>query len=256
MTSGSPKLLVEFAESDDGFIESTTFETLSLLTGQGGDSVTIDRVDELNLNTIEIDVGTGARDTITINGTSHNSITGVDTFTLSDTDDGLQVATTWSGRAGTVNVEIINSVRGQGDKLIINSGDEDADAAESDDGDTINASALTKDLLAIEINAGEGDDVVVGSPFNDRIDTSLGADTVTGGSGLDLFFDNSPSDEIDTLIEQFDDDMGLFNNTFIVGTLLNTTGNKNFEVGKSMSSELTDFGDNWWTQIKHRPGIR
>jgi hypothetical protein len=87
--------------------------------------------------------------------------------------------------------------------------------------------------------------VVVGSPFNDRIDTDLGADTVTGGSGLDLFFDDGTDDAIDTLIEQFDDDMGLFNNTFIVGTLLNTSGNKNFEVGTSVTSELTDFGDNW-----------
>src|SRR5439155_381449 len=54
----------------------------------------------------------------------------------------------------------------------------------------------------------------------------LGADRVTGGPGLDTFFDDSllGSGDIDTLVETQNADMSLFQNTFVVGTLLADDG--------------------------------
>ena len=100
-------------------------------------------------------------------------------------------------------------------------------------------------LTASPSRSRAGGDTLVGSPFNDVIDSGLGSDFVTGGLGLDSFFDNSPASDIDTLIETFNDDIGLFNNTLIVGTLLDENGTKVFEIGKSPANELTDPGDRW-----------
>ena len=70
---------------------------------------------------------------------------------------------------------------------------------------------------------------------------------MTGGLGYDEFFDSSPanSGEIDTLLETFDLDVGLFNDKLVAGSLLNSQGTGAFEVGKNAANELTDAGDRW-----------
>ena len=52
-----------------------------------------------------------------------------------------------------------------------------------------------------------------------------------------------PADAKITLIEAFDQDIGLFNDTLVVGTLLNTQGSQGFALAKSPVNELVDAGD-------------
>jgi hypothetical protein len=59
-------LLVRFQNASEGSIRSLQIETLHLRTLGGGDKVTVERVDELNLQNVKIDVGSGASDTVTL----------------------------------------------------------------------------------------------------------------------------------------------------------------------------------------------
>ncbi len=79
-------------------------------------------------------------------------------------------------------------------------------------------------LIAVEFVTGAGNDTLMGSPFADLLDGGTGSDRYTGGEGRDRFFDDSPATDVDVLIEQFDRDMGLFDNTFVVGTVLADSG--------------------------------
>src|SRR4029077_3665248 len=76
-------------------------------------------------------------------------------------------------------------------------------------------------LIAVRLLAGDGNDTVIGTPFNDYIDSGLGDDRVTGGPGLDTFVD---AGGFDTLIETQNIDMSLFNNKFVTGTILGDNG--------------------------------
>ena len=64
---------------------------------------------------------------------------------------------------------------------------------------------------------GDGNDRLVGTPFDDVLTAALGNDTVTGGEGHDIFRDDGGTD---TLIEQFDADIGLFDNSLVVGQIV------------------------------------
>ena len=111
--------------------------------------------------------------------------------------------------------------------------------------DLITASTLANDRAALTLKSGTGSDRVIGSRFEDVIDSGTGADFVTGGLALDLFSDASPEGEIDTLVEKLDFDMGLFNDKFLMGTLQNASGSGPFAVGKNPANELIDAGDRW-----------
>src|SRR5262249_646173 len=54
--------------------------------------------------------------------------------------------------------------------------------------DTINASALTAGIIALNIDGGEGNDTIIGSQAPDRIFGGNGNDIVTGGRGDDVAF--------------------------------------------------------------------
>ena len=135
-------------------------------------------------------------------------------------------------------VLVVNSVRGEGDKLKIEGLGGD---------DLINASALGDsnpdddvtfpDLTALFLIGGDGDDILIGTPFNDVLDSGLGSDTVTGGPGLDQFFDNSGENDVDTLVETINADLALFDNYFIVGTILQDTGSNRFALGTAFVEE-------------------
>src|SRR5581483_9601634 len=132
-----------------------------------------------------------------------------------------------------------------GDTLIINGKDGD---------DTIDASLLgtpigqalpstsPRDIVALVLEGGDGEpisasnpsgdgnDRLIGSPFNDVIDGGTGADVLTGGFGLDTFKSENVDSHgnpvaLDTLVETQNTDLGLFGNIFITGQVLNDAGN-------------------------------
>ena len=209
-------------------LQAAIFETLLLLAQGGADQVTVESLKGSGLNTLDLDLGNNSTDKVTIKGTGS-----ADQFTVSD--GSVKTAAQWDG-SSVINVNVIDSVRSQGDTLTVDAGDGN---------DTIDASQLNSDLLTLKLIGGAGNDRIIGSRYNDVIDSGQGNDRVTGGPGLDTFFDASPAGEIDTLVENSNDDMGLFNNTLIIGTLLDRNGSKNFEIDKTSGNELTDAGDRW-----------
>jgi Ca2+-binding EF-hand superfamily protein len=154
---------------------------------------------------------------------------------------------------------VTNGVRGTAevDRLILRTfgGNDSIDASGMGDADPNDGIAFP-DMLALEVYAWSGDDTIVGTPFNDLIDSGTGSDTVTGGTGFDQFFDASPSafnnvdddgdgivdeadeNEIDTLVETQDLDMALFNDKFITGVIWNSGSDTPLAAGLGLQSEI------------------
>jgi Ca2+-binding RTX toxin-like protein len=168
-----------------------------------------------------LDVGPGAADEVQIEGSSGN-----DTLTLVGVNDAVEIrpsAPADEYNAAKINMNKVNlggmssslylvgMDRGQGDvmKVFGLGGD-----------DTIDANGVTNDLAVLYLFGGADNDTLVGSEFNDHLDGGTGDDRITGGLGLDTFADESG---MDTLVEDQDADMSLFNDTFIVGSLLGGT---------------------------------
>ena len=157
-----------------------------------------------------------------------------------------------AGGSVVSNIVVNGSARADGDALKVDG---------LGGNDVINASAVAVNRVALTLAGGSGDDMVIGSRFDDVLDGGRGNDRYTGGLGRDQFFDASPSasnktdddgdgrideadeNEIDTLVETFNSDIGLYNDTFIVGTLLNSQGTAPFAQGKNTAVELSDAGD-------------
>ena len=145
-----------------------------------------------------------AADSITVEGAA----SAADTFqvinrTATDGSTGTQVTTTLG--ANDYAVDIDHGVRGEGDTLVLDT---------FGGADDISAKDVTTDTLALVIRSGAGNDTIVGSRFDDRIDSGLGDDIVTGGDGRDTFTDAGGSD---TIKEDFDRDFFLSNNTLVIG---------------------------------------
>ncbi|MGZ6715887.1 MAG: hypothetical protein ACXVFG_14140, partial [Gaiellaceae bacterium] len=172
----------------------------------------------------------GSADTIIINGTGS-----ADVYTIS-TVTGPRVKVLHTGDA---QVFVDKSVRSEGDILIVDGGG---------GGDNINASAVASDLLVLRLQGNTGDDVLVGSPFNDILDGGTGNDHFTGGPGLDTFIDSSPSTDTDTLIETFDNDMSLFQDTFVVGTLTDV-GSTSLPSESMLTGQISSQSDPNFRQI-------
>ncbi len=185
---------------------SSGIENLVIDAGAGADQLTLSDITGAGsgLQTVEILVGAGSTDIVTILGSN----SAADTFTIST--DGLRTRVVRStGNAYTVWID--GAVRGQGDSLVV---DGRAGA------DTIDASAVSADRLALTLIGGTDDDRLIGSPFADVLDSGTGDDTVTGGLGLDAFLDAGGSD---TLVESFaSGDFGLYRNLFVHGLAVGT----------------------------------
>ena len=113
-----------------------------------------------------------------------------------------------------------------------------------------------RDLIAIRLfgdtGSDTGNDRLIGSAFNDYLDSGLGNDTVSGLRGVDSFRD---AGGFDTLLETNDADMGLFGDTFIVGAITGL-GKGSEAVDRQQQpadplfpapfvTELTGTGDTW-----------
>jgi Ca2+-binding RTX toxin-like protein len=80
--------------------------------------------------------------------------------------------------------------------------------------DTIDASKLHADQLTLTLNAGDGDDTVIGSAGNDLVNGGRGNDVARLGAGDDTFVWN-PGDGSDTIEGQAGNDTLVFNGSNI-----------------------------------------
>jgi Ca2+-binding RTX toxin-like protein len=211
-----------------GAITGTSFEDLRLDARAGADKITLDYMGGSGLNFIVLGAGknvvnTGGT-TVTSNDLVADSITVLghdgngDQISLNDnivkgvagTGLGFAGAGNAAYDSGLLTIVVADSVRSEGDTLTVST---------RGGNDSIDASAVATDRAALTIIAGNGDDTLKGTRFNDVIDSGRGSDTVTGDFGLDEFFDSSPSatngadddgdgrideadeNEIDTLVE-------------------------------------------------------
>jgi Ca2+-binding RTX toxin-like protein len=177
-----------------GSITGEAFEDLRLDARGGADNITIDFMAGSGLQFVVLGAGKNvvksgtelvtnasgqlveqdkvttsddrAADTVTILGHDGND----DDVTLSDTDstDKGVIGIRANFTSGPPKIIVADSIRAEGDKLVIST---------RGGNDTITATALTKDRAALTIIAGNGNDILTGSRFNDSLDGGLGNDT-------------------------------------------------------------------------------
>ncbi len=145
----------------------------------GADQITVNDLTGTSVTEVNIDLaaalggstGDGQLDKIIVNGTDDN-----DSVTIAGDNTGVSV----QGLAAQVNVTHAEP----SDKLTVQTkgGDDDVDA-----------SGLAADAISLIVDAGDGDDVVVGSDGDDTLLGGNGDDTLSGGPGLDVL-DGGPGD--------------------------------------------------------------
>ena len=170
-------------------------ETIDFRALGGADNIVVGDLSGTDMATIGSDLrgpnggGDGAADTITVNGTN-----GSDVFGAAGDASGVNVF----GLQTAVNV---TSQEQANDRLTLNGqGGEDV----------INASSLEADGIQLSMNAGLGNDILVGSEGNDLTNGGDGDDTALMGAGDDVFVWN-PGEDNDTLEGQAGFDRMLFN---------------------------------------------
>jgi Ca2+-binding RTX toxin-like protein len=179
-------------------------EKIALATLGGADTITVNNLGGTDVKQIAIDLsatgggGDGAADTVIVNGsTSADHIT----VALSGSSvlvNGLAAQVSIGGQEAANDILQINTLGGD---------------------DTIDASALSAGQISLSIDAGAGNDVIIGSAGDDVIVGGIGNDTVTGGRGNDtaLLGDDddtfvwNPGDGSDTVEGQDGVDTLVFN---------------------------------------------
>ena len=86
-----------------------------------------------------------------------------------------------------------HQARAEGDTLIVDGlgGNDLLDASAVGDSDLADARRSSPTSSRCSSIGGAGNDRLIGTPFDDVLDRGTGSDTVTGGAGLDTFFDAS-----------------------------------------------------------------
>ena len=215
-----------------GAISVSGVEELVINASAGADSLVFNDLAGSGLRTVTAEMGRvlsadgsslsddGAADTVLIRGGS-----GPDTFTgLTENldPDTRKMLDVRVSRSGVNDFIITDCVRAEGDALIVDaqSGDDTLNFSGFGSADRANE-PMYPDLVAVTLIGGEGNDRLIGTPFDDVLDSGLGDDTVTGGQGRDVFVD---AGGFDTLVECLDADMSIFDDAFIVGSLLGSDG--------------------------------
>jgi Ca2+-binding RTX toxin-like protein len=167
--------------------------TVGDLTGTGVASVNLDLASPPGSGT-----GDGQADTVILNGTNSADNIQVAGAGTGYTVSGLHGLVTVSGSEGTSDQLVVNALGGD---------------------DTINASALPAGVVQLTVDAGAGNDQIVGSQGADVLIGGDGNDSVNGGRGNDVAFlgagDDTfvwnPGDGSDTVEGQAGFDTMLFN---------------------------------------------
>src|SRR3954452_13026465 len=153
------------------------------LTGAGVTQVAIDLAGALGGN-----VGDGATDSVTVNGTA-----GADNISVTASGPSVSV----SGMSAQVTIDHADAV----DVLSIAAGAGD---------DTIDASSVHANKISLSLNGGSGNDVIRGSHGDDFVSGGTGNDTAFLGDGNDVFTWN-PGDGSDVVDGQGGSDTLQFN---------------------------------------------
>jgi Ca2+-binding RTX toxin-like protein len=164
-------------------VEGTMFNALG-----GADNIVIGDVSgtDLALSGVGIDLagatgtGDGQVDTVTVGGRN-----GDETINIDSANDGVNDLVSVTGSPATVNIYHAEAT----DRLVVNSLGGD---------DVINASGLVAGGISLTVNAGQGEDVVIGSQGDDLVNGGDGNDTAFLGAGDDVFVWN-PGDDNDTV---------------------------------------------------------
>jgi Ca2+-binding RTX toxin-like protein len=161
----------------------------------GVDNVVVGDLSGTDVTQVDIDLagpgggGDNEVDTVTVNATQGDDVVAV------------------FGSAGVVNVSglqaavAMTQVEFANDRLTINGQGGD---------DVIDASSLEDGVVGLTVNAGLGDDIVIGSEGADTVNGGDGDDTGLLGDGNDLFVWN-PGDDNDVIEGQAGTDTMLFN---------------------------------------------
>ena len=169
----------------------------------GADKITVNNLAATDVKQVDINLaatggaGDGAADQVIVNGTN-----GSDQINVV----GGGTTVTVTGLAAQVTVADAEA----GDLLMVNAGNGN---------DTINAAGLPAGVIGLTIDAGAGNDTVIGSQGKDTILGGDGNDTVTGGRGDDVAllgagndtFIWNPGDGSDVVEGQAGTDTLLFN---------------------------------------------
>jgi Ca2+-binding RTX toxin-like protein len=159
------------------------------------DNITVNDLTGTDVKQVAIDLtgsngaGDGAPDTVTVNATSGNDHITVASSGASVVVSGLSAQVTIDGAEAANDTLVIHGLGGN---------------------DSIDASALSAGLINLTIDAGDGNDVILGSHGNDTVIGGRGNDSALLGDGNDTFVWN-PGDGNDSVEGQGGFDTLLFN---------------------------------------------
>lgn len=146
----------------------------------GADRITVNDLAGTDVTDVQINLasqggaGDGAADQVTVNATNSD-----DVIVVSGDASGVAVLGL-AARVSIVGAEAAN------DRLTINAlGGDDA----------VEASGLAASAIALTINGGDGNDVLIGGDGNDTITGGVGDDVLIGGLGQDVL-DGGPGDNV------------------------------------------------------------
>ena len=185
-------------------MDTDNLERIEFRALGGADAINVGDLSGTDVTRVDIDLrgsnggGDGEADTVTVSGSQ-----GADAITIAGDAGGVAVF----GLSEEVNIffqEVAD------DRLVFN--------AQAGD-DVINASSLEADGIQLTINAGLGNDLIIGSEGDDLINGGDGNDTALMGGGDDTFVWN-PGDDNDTLDGQAGFDTMLFNGA-VIGEKIN-----------------------------------
>jgi Ca2+-binding RTX toxin-like protein len=187
-------------------MDINSIENIDFTARGGADTITVHDLSGTGVKQVNVDLaatpgsgtGDGQADTVIVEGRSTN-----DHITISGTASSVVVA-------GLPAQVAISGAEGANDSLIIDT---------LGGNDTIDASALAVGVIGLRIDAGDGNDTIVGSAGADVLIGGAGNDVITGGMGNDVAlmgdgddkFIWNPGDGSDTVEGQGGNDTLVFN---------------------------------------------
>jgi Ca2+-binding RTX toxin-like protein len=202
-------------------------ETVELHTLGGSDLVSINDLSGTDVKTVNVDLsvigggGDGQFDTVAVNGT----------------------AAADSIVAKTVGAETV--VTGLAAELHVSGADAGLDQLQINGqaaNDTIDASGLDAGGMTLSVNAGAGDDTIIGSAGNDLINGGTGNDVAFMGAGNDTFVWN-PGDASDVVEGQDGNDTMLFNGANIAEKIDVSANGDRIRFTRDVATVTMDLND-------------
>ena len=177
-------------------------ETIELHAFGGTDHVFVEDLSGTDVKTVSVDLGVNGSGDSLLDSVSVTGTQAADTIVVKT----VGAETVVTGLAAEVHV---SGADGGLDQLVING------LAQND---TIDASGMDDTGMSLSVNAGAGDDTIIGSAGNDTIFGGTGIDHAAMGAGDDTFVWN-PGDGNDVVDGQDGNDTLLFNGANIAETI-------------------------------------